>query len=99
MVGVELGVAVGEIDVFVGAGFAAFTICQTIFFPLFTHFNEREPDLATAPTLGQGIPGDLVAAKARGADSTAKASSADVTTRVDFFREAVMRKTLPLKEC
>lgn len=101
MVGVELGVALGVFAV--GDGFAAFTTCQTNFFPLLTHFKETVPDFAVVPTFGHGLPGDLAAAFdvaiARGAASTARANREVVMTRADFLRETFMEKTVPAKEC
>lgn len=86
--------ALGTLAGLEGVGLAAFTTCQTNFFPLFTHLRETEPDLAVVPTFGQALPGDFAVAfeaeKARGVDRIAKANTAQEKTRADFLREAFM---------
>lgn len=95
--GVKLDVAFGVLVVV--AGFATFTICQINFFPLLTHFKETVPDFEVVATFGHGLPGELLAAKAKGEERRARAKIAEVITSDDFLREAFMRKTVPAKEC
>jgi hypothetical protein len=98
-----LGVVLGEVATFVGAGLTALSFCQINFFPLLMHFKDRAPDLTMVPTLGHTFPGalavDFEVAMAKGAARTVSASSAVVMIRDDFLREAFMEKTLPSNEC
>ncbi len=105
VVGVELELeeATGDVAAVVGEGLALFTICQTNFFPTFTHFIDVAPDFVKVPTFGQGLPGVLAAVleeeKANGAEKIATANMTEVMRREDFLREAFMRKTVLPNEC
>ncbi len=84
--------------VLTGAGLAVFTVCQTNFFPLFTHVKDAVLVFATAPSLVHGLPAlaaVFAAEKAMGAERIPTAITEDARRREILFELIEKRYPLP----
>ena len=85
--------------VLTGAGLAVFTVCQTSFFPLFTHAKDAVLVFATAPSLVHGLPALaalFAAEKAMGTERIPIAATELTKSSAVFLVDLLIEKRYPL---